>query len=363
MQSVVLHDECAFPGGGERVAAAAAQALGASIITASFSSQTFPADFFHDTPVHDLDALSGPFSRLPFAKTILLWRAFSRLQKHDADVALFSGNFAPLAADAFEGKKIFYCHTPPRPVFDLREHYDKQTPPILRPLHRLLLSAYRTAYLDAVAKMDRIFANSHNVAARLKNHLGIDADVLYPPCDTTFFTWRGQDDFYLSTARVDTLKRVDLIVEAFMRMPEKRLVVLSGGSELARLRRTAASAGNISFTGWVNEETLRELMGRCIAAVYIPKDEDFGISPVESMAAGKPVIGVDEGGLKETVRNGETGLLLPAEPSVEDLIQAVQEVTPARAMDMRAACEAAAAAFDTQIFQEKLKAVALGEWD
>jgi len=188
-------------------------------------------------------------------------------------------------------------------------------------------------------------------------------------------------------------------------MPKKNLVVVSGGSEIHKIEEAAERAKNIQVLGWVDEEKLQDLTGKCIATIYIPTDEDFRISPVESMAAGKPVIGVKEGGLLETVGEGRRqraegrrqrtkvrgqrsegrgrkkqdtpvrsagltgqggrggvlitgcGVLVPEEPRVEDVIEAVEWMTPQRALGMRGACEERAKKFDKSIFLEKMREV------
>ena len=191
----------------------------------------------------------------------------------------------------------------------------------------------------------------------MKKHLGRDAQVIYPPCETDKFKWLGQEGYYLSTARLENFKRVETVIQAFLRMPDQKLVVASGGSEFQRLRQLAQDAPNITFTGWVTEEKLQTLMGNAIASIYIPIDEDFGMSPVESMAAGKPVIGVSEGGLLETVIPGETGALISANPSTEDLISAVLKMGAKTALSMRDACHARARRFDKKIFIKEMAAV------
>ena len=153
---------------------------------------------------------------------------------------------------------------------------------------------------------------------------------------------------------MDRLKRVETIVEAFTALPDKRLVVVSGGSELERVRVLAAPHANIEVRGWVSPEELRDLTGRCLATIYIPRDEDFGISPVESMAAGKPVIGVAEGGLLETVKDGQTGILIQANPRPAHVVDAVNAMTAERALTMREACEKRAAGYDEAAFREKM---------
>jgi len=208
--------------------------------------------------------------------------------------------------------------------------------------------------------MDLIVSNSQNVTHRLGRYMQLDSVIVPPPVRTADYSWHGQEGFYLSTARVDRLKRVETIVEAFLGMPDKRLVVVSGGSELERVRAMAADSPNIEVRGWVSPEALRQLTGTCLATIYIPRDEDFGISPVESMAAGKPVIGVAEGGLLETVLENKTGILIQANPRPGDVVQAVTAMTPELALSMRQACETRAAKFDETTFKTKMSSLIEG---
>ncbi len=205
--------------------------------------------------------------------------------------------------------------------------------------------------------MGTVIVNSENIRTRLKRYLGIDSEVIYPPCETDKYKWLSQEDYYLSTARLDPLKRVDVVVKAFLEMPEKKLIVVSSGTDMPKIKKLAEDADNIQILGWVAEDVLADLMGRCIATLYIPKDEDFGISPLESMAAGKPVIGVREGGLRETVIHKETGLLVKPEPCLDDLVEAVQWLDARKALDMRKQCEQQAMHFDSKEFLVKIRQV------
>jgi glycosyltransferase involved in cell wall biosynthesis len=110
----------------------------------------------------------------------------------------------------------------------------------------------------------------------------------------------------------------------------------------------------------VSDEALLDLVGNAIATIYLPRDEDFGMSPVESMAAGKPVIGVAEGGLLETIAQGETGILLPPDFSDEDLIDAVRQMTAERALAMRSSCEVRARNFTREKFVSAMREVIQG---
>jgi glycosyltransferase involved in cell wall biosynthesis len=215
----------------------------------------------------------------------------------------------------------------------------------------------RNRYSRALEQMNPILVNSRNVQLRLRSYLGKSSTVVYPPVDTDRFTWTGQSDYYVSLARLENFKRVDRIVEAFRRMPDKKLVVTSNGSEMGRLRRIASGASNIHFSGWQTEAQLRDVIGNCIAALYIPIDEDFGMSPVEAMAAGKPVIGVAEGGLLETIVAEKTGILLPPPPDVDALVNAVQWLDAWRARAMRSDCESQARQFGRDIFLGRMRSV------
>ncbi len=276
----------------------------------------------------------------------------------DYDLAVYSGFYAPLAVQKhLSGKNIYYCHTPPRFIYDQRDFYLSQIPFWQRPLLKGLINYLQPRYEAAVREMDVIVTNSKNVQARIKQFLGYDSEVIYPPCEIERFRNRGQEDFYLSTARLDPLKKVDLVVQAFLSMPEKKLVVISEGSESLKIRKVAQLAQNITVLGRVSEEKLIDLMGRCIATIYIPRDEDFGMSPVESMAAGKPVIGVAQGGLLESISDGTTGILMRPNHGLEDFIQTVKNLTPEAALSMRTACEERAQMFRKEIFVDKMKAI------
>jgi glycosyltransferase involved in cell wall biosynthesis len=286
-------------------------------------------------------------------------RAFERFAPSlaDYDWVLFSGSFAPMAATQRRGKRnLLYCHTIPRFAYDLRSYYRERLGTVRRPLFDWLVKRVRIRYERAISDMSRIAANSSNTQQRLQAFLRADAGIIYPPCDTAEFGWQGVSDYFLSTARLEPYKRVDIVVDAFLRMPGKKLVVASGGTNEDALRRRAAGAKNIVFTGWLSRAGMAELLARSIASIYIPKDEDFGLSPVESMAAGKPVIGVAEGGLRETILDGETGCLLAPDPTVDAVVNAVTAMTPEKALAMRQACEAQALRFGSGRFREEILA-------
>ncbi|MDG4555185.1 MAG: glycosyltransferase [Candidatus Competibacter sp.] len=356
----ILYDYLQVAGGAERLTQVLAEALPdfQMVVSQIYPDYRYLADPSSSAPLILSKGIDRLLGRIPAAIFNFSLRAqFLR----DADTVLYSGFYAPLAVrHQRRGYKIYYCHTPPRYAFDLKQEYLDRLQPSLRPGFKVFAHWIKKRYLASMYKMDRVIANSNNVRSRLLNIAGIDAEVVHPPIDTDLFCWLGQGNYYVSTARLEPNKRVDLIVEAFRRMPDQRLIVLSGGSAFERLKIRAGKMSNIHFTGWQTDEQLRRWIGRAIATLYIPVNEDFGMSPVESMAAGKPVIGVAEGGLLETILDGKTGILLPAEPTVDHIVGAVRQLTAHRALAMKPDCKARARLFSRSIFIDQMRTILKG---
>ncbi|WP_156752694.1 glycosyltransferase [Mesorhizobium sp. WSM3873] len=361
-RAAVVHDYFAIRGGGERLALILAQALEADLVYGFREDESYPSNMFG--PSVDFE-LWRPLRRPGIRALVLAWR-FSRARNmmHAYSTRIFSGAFAPFAAPdrRTSGVNVFYCHTPPRFLYDQREHFFGRLPGAAQLAAPIITKLFEKRYHEAISRMDVIVANSDNTRLRLRRYLGLDCAVVYPPVETNRFGWRGQAGYYLSTARLSPLKRVDRIVKAFLKIPDQKLIVASGGEELQRLKHLAADASNIEFRGWTKDEELSDLVGNAIATIYLPRDEDFGMSPVESMAAGKPVIGVAEGGLLETIQPGKTGILLSPEFTNEDLIGAVRDLPPERAAAMRRDCEARAAAFTREGFIAAMQGVIDDAW-
>lgn len=277
--------------------------------------------------------------------------------KKDYDIYIFSGNFCISAVDKYK-PNIWYCHTPSRGLYVERKRILREgslKAKISIELFRYLLYRQDQYYAK---KFNIIVANSGTTKERIYKAYGYDLEnkvvLVYPPIDVKGFKWKGQEDFYLSTARLVPMKRVSLIVRAFRKMPNKKLIVVSTGSEMKVIKKLAEGYLNIDIRGALTDKELQDLVGNCIATIYIPFKEDFGISPVEGMAAGKPCIGVAEGGLKETVINGKTGYLCPANPNINDLIKAVNFMNTSRALDMKKTCEERSRLFSKEIFLSKM---------
>ncbi|HJQ15099.1 MAG TPA: glycosyltransferase [Anaerolineales bacterium] len=147
--------------------------------------------------------------------------------------------------------------------------------------------------------VDKFIANSHYIAARVRNAYNRNADVIYPPVDVESFVAReDKDDYYVTASRLVPYKKVDLVVEAFAGMPEKRLVVIGDGPSMPGIR--AKAGRNVSFLGHLTREELARHLQAARAFIFAA-EEDFGILPVEAQACGTPVIAFGRGGVTESV--------------------------------------------------------------
>lgn len=359
-KTLIIHDRFQFRGGAERLVLDLASILEADIVTEFWTETTYP----RSAVPYGLTVLDSGEPHMMVARYFRaqwnFWRKTRELIKN-YDTIIFSGNNCLAAAlRPLPGKRIVaYCHTPVRYVYDLFTVRRRAETSVLKRVVYYDMGKWliRGMYRLGLSRMQTVVTNSQNVHDRLLRFCHRDSRVIYPPIHTEKFVWKGQGDYYLSFARLDSLKRVDDIVRAFQKMPDRKLVVASGGDDEQKIRDLASGYKNISVIGWVDDEKLKELVGNCIANIYLPIDEDFGMTAVEGMAAGKPCIGVDEGGLKETIEEGRTGVRIAATYTIDDIMNAVKSMTRECALMMRSDCENAAQRFSVARFEQEIKEV------
>jgi glycosyltransferase involved in cell wall biosynthesis len=247
---------------------------------------------------------------------------------------------------------ISYVYTPLRYAWDLDTYLDRSSwSPLARLGARTIRPVLRRWDVATSRRPDQIVAISEAVRDRIQRVWGRDSTVIYPPVDVSSIPVGTVDDgFLLVAARLLAYRRIDLAVEAATRLG-RELVVVGDGPERPRLESLAGSS--VRFLGRVDRATLLDLFGRCHAYV-VPGVEDFGIAPVEAMAAGKPVIGFRAGGVAETVVDGRTGVLFD-EQSTDALVDAIQ-LLDTLPIDSNA-CRARAEAFDTSVFHARFRAL------
>jgi glycosyltransferase involved in cell wall biosynthesis len=204
---------------------------------------------------------------------------------------------------------ICYCLTPMRYVWDLRELYlaaIHARTGIRRNVADNILNRLRDWDIASSRRVTHFVAISQYIRDRIRRCYDRDADVVYPPVDVEFFRPSPdapREDYYFTASRWVPYKRVDLIVEAFRTMPDRRLLVAGDGPDASRIRSAAGS--NVEFLGEVSHDRMRELLQRARAFIFAA-EEDFGILPVEAQACGTPVVCLAKGGTSESIVGGNS---------------------------------------------------------
>ena len=305
-------------------------------------------------------------SRLPFGRTKYQWYlplmplATERHDLKDFDVVISSTSaFSKGIMTGPCTLHISYCHTPTRYLWTDTHEYIKSLPynrfvkAMLPPLmHRL-----RMWDKMSTDRVDYFIANSGIVQKRIKKYYRRGSDILYPPVDvSTLQPKEGIGNYFLSGGRFVPYKRFDLLVQVFNRLGTP-LKLFGTGPELESLKKKAKS--NIEFLGYISEEAKNELMAHAKAFLH-PQVEDAGITPLESMACGRPVIAYGVGGVTETVIPGKTGVLF-YDQNWEALLDTIIHFDP-EAWDSQE-IHAWAKRFDTTLFKARMQAYVDEKYD
>jgi glycosyltransferase involved in cell wall biosynthesis len=219
---------------------------------------------------------------------------------------------------------ICYCHSPVRYAWDLYHEYlkDKKLNSGLRGIYaKRVLHTIRTWDLISSSRVDEFIANSNYIAKRIKKIYNRESTVIYPPVNIDEFKLETKkEDYYVAASRLVSYKKIQLIVEAFSLMPNKKLKVVGDGPEMKKIIKVSSS--NVEILGSQKQGNLIRILQRAKALIYAA-DEDFGILPVEAQCCGTPVIAFRKGGLTETVIEDLTGVFFDFQ-SLIDIINAVK---------------------------------------
>jgi glycosyltransferase involved in cell wall biosynthesis len=263
---------------------------------------------------------------------------------------------------------ISYVHSPMRYAWDMQQQYLTESgiaSGVRGAVVRAMLHYLRNWDAISSARVDAFVANSQFVANRIRKFYRRGSTVIHPPVDVARFPFRREkEDFYVVVSRHVAYKRVPLIVEAFARMPSKKLVVIGDGPERARV--IAAATPNVTVLGHQPTSVMISYLQRARAFVFAA-EEDFGIAPVEAQACGTPVIAYGRGGALESIvgarteGNPPTGLFFPNQ-TPESIIEAVERFEVASDAVRPEDCRARAERFAPEVFRARFKAYVERRW-
>ena len=219
---------------------------------------------------------------------------------------------------------ISYINSPMRYAWDLYHDFKKRSGKITRLFMSIFRKNLRVWDIVSSQRIDKIIADSHNIAKRIRKYWNLDSEVIYPPVEVERLepNYKEPEEFYVSFSRFVPYKRIDLAIEACIKL-DRKLVIIGDGEERKKLEKLADNNKNIIFTGRISDEEVKSYLQRCKALIFCA-EEDFGIIPLECQACGRPVIAFGKGGALETILNKETGIFFKKQ-EVESLIESILE--------------------------------------
>ncbi|MFB6225065.1 MAG: glycosyltransferase [Candidatus Paceibacteria bacterium] len=306
----VAHEHYNRRGGGEIVAEEIAQTFDAPIYTSFINADALPKT--RDIEIYDLfgSGVSGTIIKRNNLASILLRRIYYSFaweyveELHNYDIIIQTGNSPSWYVPKDDQIIIKYCQILPRTAYT---QFQKKPSGLLR---RIYAKISRAHYQQTLSYPDIYIANSDLVARQIQLYWGINTEkleIIYPPVKLDNYSYQDKADFYLVLNRLVPDKRINEAVDAFSRLPNKKLIIAGEGPERTRLERNAPE--NVEFKGWVSEEEKQDLLGRAKALIFSSENEEFGIPPVEALASGTPVIGIKDGFTRYQIEDGITGLL------------------------------------------------------
>lgn len=350
MKVALIHDHLAQDGGAEKVLKVFSDMFPEAPIYTLLYEDKHVAKYFKDRKIE-----TSVIQKLPGGVKHYQWYLFFMpmaveffdLSAYDLVISDTS-SFAKGVITRPNCLHICYCHTPTRYLWSDTHQYINELKynKWLKKIISLILNKIRIWDRLAADRVDVFIANSITVKERIAKYYRRNSTVIYPPVETEKFTvldlseQKNEEKYYLAGCRLAPYKRIDLVIEAFKKLgSDYKLKIFGDGVDLERLKIITGTANNIEFLGRVSEEEKVKLFQGAQAFIN-PQEEDFGITVVESMAAGRPVIAYRLGGATETIIEGETGIFFD-EQTAPSLIGAIKkyEATDFKPLAIRAHAE------------------------
>jgi len=352
MKIAILHNFMDNIGGAEKLVLMLARELNADVITTNINQKAIKKFGFDDISIKSIGQvpLFWPYKQL---KTISLFRSL-KLNKYDALV--ISGEWA-LAAAKKNKPVLWYVHSLPRHIWDFYEQELEKQKTFIDKARFKFFTNYFKKFVKKYAFLPKIIAaNSNNTQRKLITNIKCDSLLIYPPTDVKSFYFEKYGDFWLSVNRISENKRIELQLQTFARLPNKKLLIIGDAENTLAAQKyfnklKLFAPANVEFLGEINDKKLKKLYATCTGFITTAEDEDFGMTPIEAMASGKPVVATNEGGYKESI-DEETGILIESIPC--KLRQAIIEICK-NPEKYKKACFKKANSFSLENFSSQIK--------
>jgi glycosyltransferase involved in cell wall biosynthesis len=315
MKIAIFHNYLDNVGGAEIVCLQLARGLNADIYTTNINESKIIKMGFKDV-FPRIKSIGKIPIEAPYRQQLAFMK-FRKLNLKDKyDFFIIVGDWA-ISGAVNNKPNLEYFHSPLNEIWAFRNYVRKSLKFWMKPIYQVWTTYIRVLYKIYFKDVQIKICNSKNTQNRIKKYLKSDAKVIFPPVDCDNYPSFNNKNYWLSVNRLTSHKRVELQMKAFTLMPDKKLIII-GSSEKAKgfidykNYLYSIKPKNVQIINFdeINNKKLKKFYSNCRGFITTAKDEDFGMTPVEAMAAGKPVVAGNEGGYKETVINGKTGILI-----------------------------------------------------
>jgi len=354
----IFHNFLDNIGGAEVVTLTLARELDADIYTTNIDKDKIGAMGFKllIPRIHSLGKIP---KMAPFRHQFAFWK-FRKLDlKNKYDFYIISGDWA-MSGAVNNHPNLWYVHSPLNELWQFKDYIRKKVlSPWKRPLFDIFVSFNRKLTKRYANHVDAWICNSKNTQSRIKKYYQKDATIINPPIYTKKYHYKKPKNYWLAVNRLITHKRIELQMKAFSRIPKENLIIVGSYEKGVRQFESykqyleSIKPQNVKIINWVDDKELSKLYSECKGFIITAKDEDFGMSPVEAMASGKPVIAPNEGGFKESIIDGKTGILID-EIDEEKIINEIKKINN-NLEKYKVHCIKRSEYFDTNEFIKKIK--------
>lgn len=351
-------------GGAELVDLIMARELNADIYTTNIDKEKIEKMGFTTDNIFSIGKI--PINA-PFKQESAYWKFKNLNLKNKYDFYIIAGDWA-MSAAVHNKPNLWYVYSPIRELYDLNKYIRENIVPsaYFGKFNKYIFDIW-VLYRKFLNKKDlkrtqKIISISENVQGRVKKYLNRDSEVIYPPTETKNYYYKKNGKFWLSVNRLIGHKRIDMQLKAFSKIPKEKLIIVGSYENSKHFKVYAEHCQkikpkNVEIKSWIKNSELIDLYANCKGFITTAVDEDYGMTAVEAMASGKPVIAPNEGGYKETVVNKKTGILIDDinEDKLAEAIKKLGKKIEKNPLIYKKVCQNQAKKFDIKNFADRIK--------
>ena len=359
MRIAIFHNFMDNIGGAEIVDLILARELGADIYTTNINEEYIIKMGFEDV-IPRIHSIGKVPLTAPWRQEKAYWlfrRLYLNRNQKKYDFFIIAGDWA-MSGAVHNKPNLWYVYSPTREICDLHKFTrDNLVSFKSRCFFDIWVKYRRKIFLYDSKYINKTVATSKNVQGRLKKYFKLKSKIIYPPVQTSKFKYISNGNYWLSVNRLIDHKRIELQINAFKELQREKLIIVGCYEKVEHFDRYIKKIiknkpDNVGILHWISNEELIKLYSNCKGFITTSLDEDFGLTPIEAMASGKPVIAPNEGGYKETIIYGKTGILID-DINPNKIVNAIKIISK-NPEKYKKECEKQAKKFDTKVFIKRI---------